>query len=91
MSAAHADGHGDDAPGWIGLRDAAGFIRGVSALDMVQNYGAPVWDAGQVTIPLTVELPLPPPPRSRLRAWLEDRIWRLQALMGVTSDNDDFY
>ena len=81
-------GQSGDAPGWIVLRDSAGLIRGVSALDMVQNYGAsgtpPIWDHRQVTIPLTVELALPPP-RSRLRAWLEDRIWRVRALTGLTA------
>ncbi len=86
-------GQGGDAPGWIVLRDAAGFIRGVSALDMVQNYGASgtraIWDRRQVTIPLTVELPLPPP-RSRLGAWLEDRAWRVRALTGLTTRSEDF-
>ena len=86
-------GQGCDAAAWIVLRDAAGFIRGVSALDMVQNYGAsgtpPIWDPRQVTIPLTVELPLPPS-RSRLRAWLEDRTWRIRALTGLTTHSEDF-
>ena len=86
-------GHGGDTPGWIVLRDTAGFIRGVSALDMVQNYGAsgtpPIWDRRQVTIPLTVELPLPPA-RSRLTAWLEDRAWRFRALTGLTTRSEDF-
>ncbi len=86
-------GQGGDAPGWIVLRDAAGLIRGVSALDMVQTYGAsgtpPIWQPRQVTIPLTVEFALPPP-GDRLRAWLDDRVWRLRALAGLTTRSEDF-
>ncbi len=86
-------GQGGDAPAWIVLRDAAGLIRGVSALDMVQNYGAsgtpPIWEARRVTIPLTVELPLPLA-RNHLHAWLADRIWRLRALTGLTTRSEDF-
>ena len=86
-------GQSGDAPAWIVLRDVGGLIRGVSALDMVQNYGAsgtpPIWDRRQVTIPLTVELPLPPA-RGRLQAWLEDRMWRLRALTGMTPRSEDF-
>ena len=86
-------GQGSDAPAWIVLRDAAGYVRGVSALDMVQNYGAsgtpPRWDLRQVRIPLTVDMPLPPA-RSRLRRWLEDRAWRFRALTGLTTRSEDF-
>lgn len=86
-------GQGGDAPAWIVLRDRRGFIRGVSDLDMVQNYGAsgtpPMWEAGQVSIPLTVALPLPSS-RGRLRRWMEDRVWRLRALVGLTTHSEDF-
>ncbi len=86
-------GQGSDKPGWIVLRDRAGFIRGVSALDMVQLYNPdgtpPVWEHGRVTIPMTVELALPPA-RNRLRVWLADRMWRLRALAGFTARSTDF-
>lgn len=81
VSTAHADRHAPamgDALGWIVLRDTGKYIRDVSVLDMVQNYGASgmpaIWDPRQVTIPLTVELPFPPL-RGRLRTWLEERAW----------------
>ncbi len=87
-------GHGGDAPAWIVLRDANGYIRGVSALDMIQNYDTsgtpPIWDRRQVSIPLTVDMPLPPA-RSPVRAWLEDRVWRLRALTGLTTRSEDFH
>lgn len=86
-------GHGGDAAGWIVLLDTDGYIRGVSGLDMVQNYGASgvpaTWDRQQVAIPLTVELPLPSP-RGRLRTWLEDRVWRLRAVTGMTTRSEEF-
>ncbi len=87
-------GQGGDAPAWIVLRDAQGFIRGVSALDMIQDYdasGEPTsWDPLQVTIPLTLDMPLPPA-HGRMRVWLEDRVWRLRALLGLTTSSEDFH
>ena len=81
-------------PAWIVLRDRAGAIRGVSGLDMVQNYAAggepAAWSADKVEIPLTLEMPLPAD-RGRVVAWLDDRLWRLRALIGWTTTNDDFH
>lgn len=86
-------GGSGDAPGWIVLRDASGAIRGVVGLSMVQTYGvadAPtVWGAGRVQVPLTAELPLRPA-SGPLARWLEDRLWRLRAWLGLVPTDDMF-
>ncbi len=85
-------GGGGDAPGWIVLRDVQGAIRGVVDLSMVQAYraaaGSPTkWGPDRVEVLLVAELPLVPAagPVSR---WVEGRIWRWRALLGLV-DNDD--
>jgi len=88
-------GSSGDAPGWIVLRDRAGAIRGVSWLGMVQNYGAAAgiptdWSGGRVAVPLVAELPLVPA-RGPVSRWWEDRLWRLRALLGLVSTDDDFH
>lgn len=86
-------GGSGDAPGWIVLRDAEGAIRGVSEIGMVQLYGAggggTVWRQDQVAVPLIAELPLRPA-RNGVARWLEDRLWRLRALLGLTTTDDMF-
>lgn len=86
-------GGASDAPGWIVLRDAHGAVRGVVDLGMVQSYGAagmPTrWGAGEVVVPLVAELPLRPASGPFAR-WLEERVWRLRALFGLTPTDDEF-
>lgn len=86
-------GGSGDAPGWIVLRDAKGAIRGVVDLGMVQIYGVSgmgtEWRSDQVYVPLTAELPLRPASGSLAR-WLEERTWRLRALLGLTPTDDMF-
>lgn len=88
-------GASGDAPGWIVLRDSAGAIRGVSWLSMVQSYGAargvPTdWSRGRVEVPLVAELPLVPASGPVTR-WWDDRLWRLRALLGLVTTDDDFH
>ena len=86
-------GGASDAPGWIVLRDRSGAIRGVSELDMMQNWGSerPVeWSADRVEKSLTVELPLVPA-RNGLERWVGTRVWRARAAFGFTTTSDDFH
>lgn len=80
-------GGSGDAPGWIVLRDAEGAIRGVVDLGMVQMYSVSgrgtEWRSDHVYVPLTADLPLRPA-SSSLARWLEERMWRLRALLGLT-------
>lgn len=81
-------GGSGDAPGWIVLRDSGGAIRGVVHLDMMQLLadagaaGGTRWEAARVVLPVLASIPLAPAagPVSR---WLDDRIWRLRALVGL--------
>ena len=86
-------GSSGDAPGWIVLRDAEGAIRGVVELGMVQTYGASgtetQWSSDQVHVPLTAALPLRPA-SGYVTRWLEERVWRLRALLGLTPTDDMF-
>ena len=87
-------GGSGDAPGWIVLRDVQGAIRGVVDLSMVQAYraaaGSPTkWGPDRVEVMLVAELPLVPAagPVSR---WVEERIWRWRALLGLVGSDDMF-
>ena len=87
-------GQGGDAPAWIVLRDHTRAMRGLSDLDMVQNYhvagvahsmeprrgrGADGRDTCFATA-------------ARIGAdWLEERIWRLRALLRLTPTSDMFH
>ena len=87
-------GQGGDAPAWIVLRDRVGWMRGLSDLDMVQNYhvaGLPtVWSPDAVEKPMVAILALPPQ-HGTARIWLDDRIWRLRALLRLTPTSDMFH
>ncbi|WP_312796542.1 hypothetical protein [Tianweitania sp.] len=89
-------GGGGDAPGWIVLRDVDGAIRGVSDLSMLQMYGgaAPgtplIWGPRRVVKPMVLELPIRSA-SSPFRQWLDDRIWRWRALLGLTPTDDDLH
>jgi len=87
-------GGSGDAPGWIVLRDREGAIRGVSDLAMVQMYGnagsRTEWTADRVIVPLTTELRLVPA-SGPSRRWLDDRIWRWRALLGLTPSDSQFH
>ena len=87
-------GQAGDAPAWIVLRDRAGTIRGLSELDMVQNYhvaGSPtIWGAETVEVPMVANLALPPE-HGAIARWLDDRVWRLRALLGLTPTSDMFH
>ena len=80
-------GNSGGAPGWIVLRDREGAIRGVSALDSVQQYGIygfdTEWRTDRVVKLMAVEFPLVPAPNP-FRRWLDDRVWRWRALLGLT-------
>jgi hypothetical protein len=87
-------GGSSDAPGWIVLRDKWGAIRGVVDLEMVQLWwsvpGVTVeWKPDRVIVPMTAELPLTeasgPAPR-----WLQARIWRWRAMLGLVPTSDMF-
>ncbi|GJE62417.1 hypothetical protein MPOCJGCO_4550 [Methylobacterium trifolii] len=84
-------GGSSDAPGWIVLRDRTGAIRGVTGLGMVQMYGGEtIWLPEKVARSLVTEMPLPRT-RSAPRVWIEDRLWRLRALLGLTRTDDAFH
>jgi hypothetical protein len=88
-------GGASDAPGWLVLRDRTGAIRGVTELGMVQSYGAAAglgtaWLPDRVERPLVTEMPLPRT-HDPARVWLEDRVWRLRALVGLVTSDDAFH
>ena len=80
--------------GWIVLRDRDGAIRGVSQLDSVQQYGVRVvdteWTKDRVVKLMAVEFPLVPAPNP-FRRWLDDRVWRWRALLGLTPTERMFH
>lgn len=83
-----------DSPGWVVLRDLHGAIRGVVDLSMIQSYRAtsatgPVWEPGWVRVPLAAELPLTAASGPVAR-WMEGRIWRWRALLGLVPTDDMF-
>lgn len=86
-------GGSGDASGWIVLRDAQGAIRGVVDLSMVQSYRAAglatQWAPDRVRVPLVAELPLVPASGPVAR-WVEARIWRWRALLGLVPTDDMF-
>lgn len=87
-------GAGSDAPGWIVLRDAQRGIRGVVDLGMVQNYRAAagtdtVWEPGRVQVPLVADLPLTAASGPVAR-WIDGRIWRWRAVLGLVPTDDMF-
>ena len=87
-------GQGGDAPAWIVLRDRAGAMHGLSDLDMVQSYhvaGLPtVWSPDAVEVPMVAILALPRQQGAAWR-WLDERIWRLRALLRLTPTSDMFH
>ena len=89
-------GGGSDARGWLVLRDTDGAIRGVSDLSMLQMYGAAapgmplIWGSRRVFKPMVVDLPIRPAD-SQAWQWLDDRIWRLRALLGFTPTDEDLH
>ncbi|WP_260598023.1 hypothetical protein [Sphingomonas endolithica] len=89
-------GGSSDAPGWMVLRDERHAIRGVSSLEMVQLYGdaAPgtqtMWEADRVSRTFVVDLPLVDA-SNPVRRWLDDRIWRLRALLGLTPSSESLH
>ena len=87
-------GGSGDAPGWIVLRDAHEAIRGVVDLSMVQAYrsaeGAPTeWEPDHVRVQLVAELPLVPASGPVIR-WVDARLWRWRALLGLVPTDDMF-
>ncbi len=87
-------GNSGGAPGWIVLRDAQGAIRGVVDLSMVQDYraaaGSPTeWEPGRVRVQLVAELPLVLASGPVAR-WVEARVWRWRALLGLVPTDDMF-
>lgn len=85
-------GGSSDAPGWLVLRDRHGAIRGVAELEMLQLYGAAAgaeteWRAGRVSRTFVVDLPLVEA-SGPVDRWLVDRLWRLRAMIGLTSSSD---
>lgn len=75
-------GQGGDAPGLLVLRDAGGWIRGVTSLALVQSLHGiePDWSGGRISVPLHAEFRFPhPTPLAPLVA----AIWRLRAAIGL--------
>ena len=84
-------GSSSDAAGWVVLRDRTGSIRGVTGLGMVQMYGGEtVWSPDRVERSLVTAMPLPRT-RNATLVWLEDRLWRLRALLGLVQSDDAFH
>ena len=84
-------GLSSDALGWVVLRDRAGAIRGVTGLGMVQMYGGEtVWRPDWVERSLVTEMPLPRT-RNAAQVWVEDRLWRLRALLALVQTDDAFH
>lgn len=85
-------GSGSDAPGWIVLRDSHDAIRGVSALTMLQLYGAmssdTVWTKRSVSRGMVFALPLDPAD-GPLARWWGERLWHWRALVGLTPNDED--
>jgi hypothetical protein len=84
-------GQGGDAPGFLVLRDAAGWVRGVASIEMVQTLQREQarWERGTVHIPLHAELPHPawrPAPI----AFLVEAQWRVRAYLGLIPSDRDF-
>lgn len=84
-------GQGSDAPGWLVLRDARGFIRGVASLEMVQTlHGTDAeWVAGRVAVPLHAEFPAPAALAAPL-AFLLALLWRSRAALGLVPADTSF-
>lgn len=87
-------GGGSDAPGWVVLRDGSGGIRGVVDLEMVQLWWSvpgvtAEWQPDRVIVPLTAELPLTAA-SGPLSRWLQGRVWRWRAMLGLVPTSDMF-
>lgn len=87
-------GGSSDAPGWIVLRDSSDAIRGVVDLGMVQEWWSvpgvkPEWKPGRVVVMMAAELPLTPASGPVTR-WLQARVWRWRALLGLVPTSDMF-
>lgn len=86
-------GGGSDAPGWIVLRDALGRIRGVVHLEMMQLLaetgpaGGVHWQPNEVVLPPLARLPLDPA-AGPAGGWIEDRVWRWRALLGLVPSDE---
>lgn len=87
-------GSGSDAPGWIVIRDRSSLIRGVSSLSMLQLYGGAIsgntteWASDGVSRMMVFDLSLRPV-SSPVEGWLNDRLWRLRALLGLVPSDDN--
>ena len=87
-------GGSGDAPGWIVLRDDRGGIRGIVDLSMVQLYGAAsgqdtLWEPDRVVLMLVAEFALAPA-AGPVDRWMDERIWRWRALLGLVPTDDMF-
>lgn len=82
-------GGASDAPGWVALRDARGFVAGVVSLSMVQSVTPAEWMPASVHMPLTANIDRsdPQPP---ILAWLNDRLWKWRAAFGLVPTDDEF-
>jgi hypothetical protein len=84
-------GQGGDAGGFAVLRDRAGWIEGVVAIDMLAAIDRPAqWSGATVAIPLALELALPAAGRSRAARALADLSWRMRAALRLVPHDDDF-
>lgn len=84
-------GQGSDRPGVLVLRDPAGFIRGLTTLDMARTATdrEPEWTADRVAIPLHADLPLPRPLAFPF-ALLADAGWRIRYALGLAPADTSF-
>ena len=81
-------GGASDAPGRVVLRDRTGSMRGVTGPGMVQmDSGETVWRPDRVERSLATEMPLPRA-RNGAPVRLDDRLWRLRALLGLVRTDD---
>ncbi len=79
----------------VALRNISGAIRGVVDLGMVQEWWSvpgvrTEWKPGLVIVPMVAELPLTPASGSATR-WLQARVWRWRALLGLVPTSDMFH
>ena len=85
-------GQGSDRPGLLVLRDGAGFLRGVTTLEMARTAAEfePEWSADRVTLPLHADLVRPQGRLPTPIAWLTDATWRLRTAVGLVPADTSF-
>ena len=85
-------GQGSDRPGMLVLRDEAGFLRGVTTLELARTATGfqPQWSVDRVTLPLHADMARPQGRLPTPIAWLTDAAWRIRATLGLVPADTSF-